>query len=123
SPQRVVARGERRCSDDWCITVDSVRRAKGSTADTVTVTFGVASRARRAAQRERFVVAYLRAGDGRRFDALADPSAVPFDTLLAPGQTMWARRRFVVPAGAAGLGLVIAREGGFQFPGCCIIGD
>jgi hypothetical protein len=123
SPQRFSALGETQCSDDWCITADSVRRDTTGTTVTYTVGFALSSRARRVAQRERFVVAYLRDGDGRRIDAQADAPAIPFDTLLQPGQTIRASRRFVVSRVARDVGLVIAREGGFRFPGCCIIGD
>ena len=123
SPQRYSALGAAQCSDDWCITADSVHRDTIGATVTYTVGFALSSRAGRVAQRERFVVAYLRDADGRRIDAQADARAIPFDTLLEPGQTIRARRRFVVTRIARDVGLVIAREGGFRFPGCCIIGD
>jgi hypothetical protein len=123
TPQRYVALHETRCSDDWCIAVDSVRRDKAAGAAAYTVVFALSSRARRVAQRERFVVAYLLTDDGRRIDPLPATSEVPFDTLLQPGQTIVALRRFAVPPPAHDVGLVIAREGGLRFPGCCIIGD
>lgn len=123
SPQRVLHPGDDQCSDDWCIAVQAVRGDSTSTGRAYAVTFRLSSRARRVSQRERFVAAYLRGSDGRRYDALADASAVPFDTLLQPGQAIAATRRFVVPLDATATGVVIAREGGGRFPGCCIIGD
>jgi uncharacterized membrane protein YccC len=123
SPQRFSSLGENQCSDDWCIAADSVHRDTTNAAVTYTVNFRLSSRARRVAQRERFVVAYLRTGDGRRIDALPESADVPFDTLVQPEQTIRAIRRFVVSSAARDVGLVIAREGGFRFPGCCIIGD
>jgi hypothetical protein len=123
SPQRLVALGQPQCSDDWCITPDSVHGAVRENAMTYTVSFQLSSRARRVAQRERFVVAYLRTREGRRIDPVGDKTDVPFDTLLQPGQTVRASRRFVVAHATDGLGLVVAREGGFRFPGCCIVGD
>src|SRR5262249_3187114 len=123
SPQRSVALGADRCSDDWCIAADSSHRNDDGVRTIYTVSLRVSSRARRIAQRERFVVAYLRDARGWRYDALPDPQAAPFDTLLQPGEAIRTVRRFVVPASATSVGLVIGREGGFNFPGCCIIGD
>jgi hypothetical protein len=123
SPQRFTALKATQCSDDWCIAPDSVSRIRTATAETLAVRFSLSSRARRAAQRERFVVVYLRTADRKRIDPLSEPTTAPFDTLLLPGETVQTWRRFVVPPSASGLGLVIAREGGFRFPGCCIIGD
>lgn len=122
SPQRSIPLGQAQCSDDWCITPDSVQRVAQPNGVTYDVGFQLSSRARRVAQRERFVVAYLRTADGRRIDALPD-SGVPFDTLLQPEQTIRATRRFVVTPSAGAVGLAVAREGGLRFPGCCIIGD
>lgn len=123
SPQRFAHVGDDQCSDDWCIAVQGVRRDSTSARRAYTVTFRLSSRARGAAQRERFVAAYLRDENGRRYDPLADASAVPFDTLLQAGQAIAATRRYLVPLDAKALGVVIAREGGGRFPGCCIIGD
>jgi hypothetical protein len=123
STQRFVPLGYEQCSDDWCIAADSVHRDTTSGAVTYTVGFRLSSRARRIAQRERFVVAYVQTGDGRRIDASPDNAAVPFDTLLEAEQTIRASRRFVIPLPARSVGLVVAREGGFRFPRCCIIGD
>jgi hypothetical protein len=123
SPQRFVALGTDQCSDDWCIAADSVRRERSGDTIGYAVHLRLTSRAKRVAQRERFVVVYLRDARGRRFDAEPDASAVPFDTLLQPGETVQASRRFSVPATAKDVGLVVAREGGFRFPGCCIVGD
>ena len=123
SPQRFAPLGAEQCSDDWCIVADSVRRDTTSAAVAYTVEFRLVSRARGVAQREQFVVAYVRTGDGRRIDASPDHAAVPFDTLLRAGETIRATRRFVVPLAARGAGLIVAREGGFAFPRCCIIGN
>jgi hypothetical protein len=78
---------------------------------------------RRVAQREHFVVVCLRDSHGARYNPAVDAGSVPFDTLLEPMQTITATRRFLVPQRAAIAGVVVAREGGGRFPGCCIIGD
>jgi hypothetical protein len=125
SPQRFSAIGVDQCSDDWCIAVQSVRRDTASTGIRYEVTFRLASRARRVAQRERFVAVYLLDERGRRYAPATDATEVPapFDTLLQPEETVATIRRFLVPADAKVAGLVVARGGGGWFPGCCIIGD
>ena len=74
-------------------------------------------------QREPLVAVYLRDPNGRRHDPVADARAVPFDTLLHPGESLTATRRFHVPAAAAVTGLVLGRRGAGRIPGCCIIAD
>jgi hypothetical protein len=123
SPQRFSAVGADQCSDDWCIAVQGVRRDTTNAGISYQVTFRLSSRARRVVQRERFVVVYLRDGRGGRYSPVTEAGAVPFDTLLQPGETVAAIRRFVVPADASVAGLVVAREGAGWFPGCCVIGD
>ena len=121
SPQRIVAIGADKCSDDWCIAVDSVTHGPDGAQIRYIVSIRVSSRARRIVQREHGVVVYLRDAAGQRFDPLPDPKAVPFDTLLHPGESIRAPRQFVVPVQATDLAMVVTREG--VFPGCCIIGD
>ena len=123
SPQRFLGLGDDQCSDDWCIAVQRVRRDTVPTGERYDVSFRVSSRARRVAQRERFVTVYLRDQNGRRYRPDGDANANPFDTLLSPGQTVSVTQRFVVPAPTRIVGLVVAREGGGRFPGCCILGD
>jgi hypothetical protein len=123
SPQRFSVVGADQCSDDWCIAVQAVRRDTTSGGISYEVALRLASKARRVAQRERFVVVYLRDERGRRYAPVTEAGAVPFDTLLQPGETAAAIRRFLVPADARVAGLVVARAGGGWFPGCCIIGD
>lgn len=123
SPRRILSPGTPQCSDDWCITVDSIRRDTRERDAAYVVSFALSSRARGAPQRERFVVSYLETVDGRRIDAVPQSATVPFDTVLEPGQTIIATRRFVVPLDTRPRGVVVARDGGFNFPRCCIIGE
>jgi hypothetical protein len=124
APARVLAVGDDHCSDDWCIGVSGARRAATTAGTDYDVDFRLRSRARRVNQREHFVAVYLRGRDGRRYDPVPDARAVPFDTLLHPGETVAAPRRFHVPAGAVVEGAVISRTGGAGwFPRCCIIAD
>jgi hypothetical protein len=115
-PRRVLSIGESECFDDWCIGVES------SSPPPYVVSLRLQSRARRVPQRENNVVVYLTDSAGRRYDPLPDPSAVPFNVLLQPQESVLATRRFQTPANARDLGLVIAHEGG-GFPiGWFIIG-
>jgi hypothetical protein len=123
SPQRFVAVGEDQCSDDWCIAVQAVRRDTIRSDVRYEVSFRVSNRARRAAQRERFVAAYLRDEDGHQYAPVSEATESPFDTLLAPRQTILAIRYFIVPAQTRIVGVVFMRKGGGRFPGCCIVGD
>jgi hypothetical protein len=123
TPQRYIAIGDDQCSDDWCIAVQAVHGETTGLGLQYDVTFRLSSRARRVAQRERFVDVYLRGERGREYAPRAEANAVPFDTLLQPGETISATRRFLVPADASIVGLVITRAGGGRFPGCCIIAD
>jgi hypothetical protein len=119
TPRAVLAVGEDQCSDDWCIAVQEATHLGDSA---IAVTFRVASRALRVTQRERFVVAYMRDGAGRRYDASPAPDQPGFDVELGPGAAVSTRRVFRVPRGTSGLGVIITREGDIPFPRCCIIG-
>jgi hypothetical protein len=119
SPQRIVQMGEPRCFDDWCITVLHADHASAN----YVVTLQLSSRAKRVSQREKGVQVRLIDSQGRRFDPAPDPAAIPLDILLAPSQMVETRRTFTVPDDARGVGLVVAHEGPFCFPGCFIIGE
>ena len=123
SPGRRLAIGQPLCSDDWCIAVTSAQRNDTDSGRGYLVTFQLTSRARAITQRERFVVAWLEDGRHRRFDAVLDTSNPPFDATLGPLQSLSTTRRFDVPANAKDLAVIIAREGGGNFPRCCVIGE
>jgi len=121
--RRVVALGEDQCSDDWCVAVVAATASPTESDSRLDVVFRLSSHALRVTQRERFVVAYVVDSEGTRYDATPTPDEVPFDTLLGPGTSVSATRHFRVPIAAHDLGIVVAREGDFAFPRCCIIGQ
>ncbi len=123
SPQRFIRVGDDQCSDDWCIAVQTVRHDSVGSQMRYDVTFRLSNRARRAAQRERFVAVYLQDQHGREYTPVSDSTAVPFDTLLTATHTIAVIRRFAVPTEARIVGLVVTRAGAGRFPRCCIIGD
>ena len=112
SPRRVLALGDPRCFDDWCIAVDSVKREPSGEHVSYVANFKLISRAGRVSQRENNLAVYLTDNRGRRYDAIPDNSAVPLNTLLGPQESISATRTFKAPADAQGIGVVIAHEGG-----------
>src|SRR4051812_9326594 len=112
SPRRVYQPGDAQCFDDWCITVVS-----GGWTDAAPVRYEVAlhlsNRARRVPMGEKGTVVYLTDASGRRYDPIMSRSVIPFDTVLPPGASIVATRRFEVPRDAQRLGLVYTHEGGF----------
>jgi hypothetical protein len=119
TPRRLVNLGEARCFDDWCISIDRAEH-RGTT---YKVSVQLSSRARRVAQRERGIRLFLTDSQGRRFDPVPDPSAIPMDVLLQPGQTVETQRSFTVPDDARDVGAAVVHEGSYCFPTCFIIGD
>jgi hypothetical protein len=113
SPRRVYAVSDPQCFDDWCITVVAAQWTEAPPAGRYEVTLRLSSRAQRVPMGEKGTVVYLTDAAGRRYDPLPDATDVPLDTILQPGQSVNATRRFDVPRDAANLGLVYTHEGGF----------
>jgi hypothetical protein len=111
--RRVVKIGEPQCFDDLCVAVTAVNKEAVSKGLRYTVDLQLSSRALRVPQRERHMVVYLIDNAGRRFDPMPDPSYVPFDVLLQPGQSMNASRSFLLPPDAVHWSAVVTHEGGF----------
>jgi hypothetical protein len=122
SPRRVYQIGDAQCFDDWCIAVAGVERTPAGGNETYAIAIRLSNRARRVPMGERDTVVYLTDGAGHRYDPLPDAAAVAFDTVLQPGESVLATRRFLVPRTADDLGLVYTHEGGFPI-GWLIIGE
>ncbi len=121
SPPRVYRIGDTQCFDDWCISVIEARPVGTPVPTVYEVALRLSNRARRVPMGEKGTVVYLTDTRGRRYDPL--PGAdVPFDTVLQPGESVVARRRFPVGGDAQQLGLVYVHEGGFPI-GWLIIGE
>jgi hypothetical protein len=108
-PRRVMAMGEARCFDDWCIAVEGFTKELG----TYVVDFRLSSRARRVSQRETNLSVYLSEAEGSRFEGRRVGEGPGFDVRLGPGESVVVRMRFVVPVGARDVGAVVTHEGGF----------
>jgi len=110
---REYALAEPQCFDDWCITVTGADRKPVASALEIDVNLRLTNRARRVPMGERGTAAYLTDAEGHRYDPLADAAALPFDTVIQPGQSVMTFRRFEVPAAAHDLALIYAHEKGF----------
>jgi len=115
-PQRVVSVGDPWCFDDWCLTVAHASAAPGPSGTIWTVDLRLSSVARRASQRARGAWVYLIDDRGRRYAPDPDPSALPLDVLLGPGESVTTTRRFRVPPDVGSLGLVTGHGGPYCGP-------
>jgi hypothetical protein len=122
SPRRVYHVGDNQCFDDWCIAVVDAQRAETLQATRYEVRLRLSNRARRAPMGEKGTVVYLRDRQGRRYDPLPDPAAIALATVLQPGESIEATRRFDVARDAQDLALIYTHEGGFPI-GWLVIGE
>ena len=107
APQRVIAAGTPWCFDDWCLSVEKVTHADAN----YIVGLLISSEAKRVTQRAKGAWIYLRDENDTHYDPTANPSDVPLDVLLQPGESVAAQRSFKVPANVHELGLVTGHGG------------
>jgi hypothetical protein len=117
-PRQIYCPGDTQCFDDWCIAVETFTR----TPESIEVELRLSSRAKRVPQGEKGTVVYLVDSRGQRYDPAPGSVTIPFDTLLEPGESVLATRRFVVSDKAGGVGLIYRHDGGFPI-GSFIIGQ
>lgn len=134
TPRRVLAIGEDRCFDDWCVAVEQAAAASqiGSTAAQgkfYIVTLRVSSRALRVSQRAPDAAAQLEDGEGRTYYPspagqhayeTQNGATKSMGDLIEPEGSFHTVRVFDVPMDATHVGLVVRHGGG---PGMFIIGD
>lgn len=108
---RDFALGEPQCFDDWCIAV--VGRHSAPDARSMDVTLRVSNRAKRVPMGERGAAVYLVDAQGRRFAPDPQGSDTPLDTVIGPGESFDASRRFQVPVDATDLAIVYTHDAGF----------
>jgi hypothetical protein len=113
SKPRLYRVGDPQCFDDWCITVTDSRSRSADAGVDVEVSLRLLNRARRVPMGEKGTVVYLTDAQGRRFDPLPDPAGVRLDSILQPGESVIATRRFRLPVDARNVGLVYTHQGGF----------
>jgi hypothetical protein len=113
NPQRVYRVGDTQCFDDWCIGVVGAQWTGAPPVERYEITLRLSNRARRVPMGEKGTVVYLTDAQGRRYDPLPDGADVALDTVLQPGESVSATRRFDVPRDTPNLGLIYTHEGGF----------
>lgn len=121
SPRRVIDPGQPWCFDDWCLTVEGASRSAAPPLVAYHVSLRIFSRARRISQRAKGAWIYVIDRHGNRYAPDADPSAVPLDALLGPGESIATSRTFRVPPGAGELGLITGH--GPSFISLVVIAD
>ena len=140
SSQGVVAAGQDRCFDDWCVAVESAAsvgtlgegdQAISANGVFYVVTLRLSNHGRGRPQRASSAAVFLRDEEGRTYDVSRDgqrafeaghgPTA-PLTTMLAVGQPVVTVRVFDVPASARISGLTIQHPVGLG-PGLFVIGD
>jgi hypothetical protein len=103
-----VSVGDPMCNDDWCCSIAHVSRRNG----TVIVDFKILSRAKRATMRETNVTPYITDEQNHRYD-VAEAEGPPFDSALAPNQSLTLKRTFQVNPESQQLDLHLRKPFGF----------
>ncbi len=114
-PLLVLNLGDEQCSDDWCIAVQSARRAETK----FVVNLKFSSRAKRVEQSEKGAIVYLTDTSGRRYDPIE--TTVPLSTRLAPGESVSTSVVFSIPPEVRQVALVVGHKD-WTPPGWLILG-
>jgi hypothetical protein len=114
-PRRLLAPGERRCFDDWCVAALTAERAGNQWVATIEVS----SDAKRVRQRALDATAQLEDTRGRRYEPCAAPSRSLADE-IGPGESFRVELQFCLPKDAQPAGVVIHHG---AFPGVVIIAE
>jgi hypothetical protein len=115
-PQRVIRTGDPWCLDDWCLSVDEVRRIPGQRDISYRLGLRIFSRARRVAQRANGAWIYLIDERGHRYSPDPDPSLEPLDVVLQPQESITTSRLFHLPNDVHQIGLITGHGGAYCGP-------
>jgi hypothetical protein len=107
SPQKIGNAGQAYCMDIWCIGIEKVSPMPGTSEITYKVDVRIFSDANTVKTSGKGFSLFLVDERGRRFPMLKDPSVVPFDLSLDPGQSVNTSLTFVTPANARELFLTV----------------
>jgi hypothetical protein len=91
------------CDDDLCMIVRSVSATPGPAGVTYRFAIRLFTRANQGTRSAKGATAYLTDQRNRRFPPVYDPSAIPFDVAIEPGQSVSTSLTFTVPADAHAL--------------------
>jgi hypothetical protein len=103
-----VSVGDPMCSDDWCASVEHVSRKNG----TVSVDFKIWSRAKRATMRETNIEPSITDEQNHRYEVTGSEGP-PFDSALAPNESLVTKRTFQVSPESQQLDLRLRKPFGF----------
>jgi hypothetical protein len=106
--KKMISVGDPMCNDDWCASAEHVTRKNG----TVTVDFKIWSRAKRATMRETNISPYITDESNRRYD-VGGEEGPPFDSALAPNESLTTKRTFQVSPESQQLDLHLRKPYGF----------
>jgi hypothetical protein len=111
TPQRIVRVGDSYCVDLWCIGIDGVTPKSFGPETVYKVDVRIFSDANRVRTSAKGASLYLVDERGRRFPLVKDPSVIPFDVSLEPGQSVKTSLTFVAAADARQLFLTGDTQG------------
>jgi hypothetical protein len=100
TPQKIVTVGDSYCVDIWCIGIDGVSPRPIGREIVYKVDVRIFSDANRVKTSAKGASLYLLDERGRRFPLVNDPTAIPFDVTLDPGQSVKTSLTFVAAADA-----------------------
>src|SRR5262245_44922581 len=98
TPQTIVNIGDSYCMDIWCIGIDKVAAMPRGDEIVYKVDVRIFSDANSVETSAKGAAVYLLDDRGRRFELLNDPSVIPFDTPLAPRQSIRTTLTFAAAA-------------------------
>ena len=100
TPQRVVNIGDSYCMDIWCMGIERVNAIPRGQEIVYKVDVQIFSDANTVKTSARGASVYLLDERGRRFPLINDPSVIPLDTVLEPGQSIRTTLTFAAAADA-----------------------
>lgn len=103
SPQTIVNIGDSYCMDIWCIGIEKVSATPRGDEIIYKVDVRIFSDANSVKTSANGAAVYLVDERGRHFELLSDTSVIPFDTLLAPKESIHTRLTFIAAADATQL--------------------
>ena len=117
TPRKILAAGEHRCFDDWCVAAQTVTQVGDNR---WAATLEISSRAKRIRQSARDAAAMLEDTNGKLYQPLGYMTDKQLTTFLEPGESFPVQIAFQLPPGMQPAGVVIQHG---AFPGLIIIGD
>jgi hypothetical protein len=107
TPQKIGSAGEAYCMDIWCMVIEKVSPLPSRNEIAYKVDVRIFSDANTVKTSAKGFSLFLVDERGRRFPMVKDPSAIPFDLSLDPGQSVNTSLTFVTPSDARKLFITV----------------